>query len=89
MNSNKISKSYKFDVMSLFYEGKYYFPEDIIPNQRLDKVVDFRCNLPHQSINTLPFEVQVVYFSNGYNKYVQDTHYITEKFKNFLEKYKS
>ena len=63
---NKPRKSYKFDIMSLYYDGIYYFPKDI----KESKVR-----------NNKPFEIQVVYYRG---KWYQDTHYITEEFKNFL-----
>lgn len=45
---NAPRKSYKFDALSLYYDGKYYFPEDIKPSQKRE---DYK------------FEIQVVYYS--------------------------
>jgi hypothetical protein len=72
---NKPRKFYKFDVPSLYYDGKYYFPTDIV---KRDKAVVSR----HRS--NKPYEIQVVYYSG---KWYQDTHYISEEFKNFLEEH--
>ena len=62
-------KSYKFDTLSLYYDGKYYFPEDIKPNETTN---------PN---NDKPYQIQAVYYSY---KWFQDTFYISEDFKNFL-----
>ena len=71
---NPPSKSYKFDVVSLYYDGKYYFLQDLKPNQSNSEV--FKDKL---------FQIQVVYYSG---KWYQDTFYITKEFKEFLEVYK-
>jgi len=68
---DKPRKSYKFDVMSLYYDGVYYFPEDIEENNN-DKFEQ-------------PYKIQVVYYQG---KWYQDTHYITEEFKDFIVKHK-
>jgi len=81
ITKNKPVKSYKFDVMSLYYDGKYYFPEDIKANERHGEVNDIRCNLPYNKVNDKPYQIQVVYYDG---KWMQDTHYITEEFKNFI-----
>ncbi len=47
VTKNKPKKTYKFGDLSLYYDGKYFFPNDIKEsNQREGK----------------PFEIQVVYF---------------------------
>lgn len=45
---NPPRKSYKFDVLSLYYNGNYYFPSDIKESK------ENHCNLP--------YEIQVVYY---------------------------
>lgn len=70
---NPPTKSYKFDTVSLYYDGKYYFMDDlrehINPNHFADK----------------DFKIEVVYYQG---KWYQDTFYITKEFKEFLEQYK-
>ena len=63
----KPKKSYRFGDLSLYYDNKHYFPNDIKKSNRN------HCNLP--------YEIQVVYKQG---KLYQDTHYITETFKDFL-----
>lgn len=45
---NKPRKSYKFGSLSLYYDGKYYFPEDIQEND-------------NKSFEQ-PFKIQVVFY---------------------------
>jgi len=71
IRKNKPVKSYKFDTVSLYYNGMYYFLNDIKESK------ENHCNKP--------FEIQVVYYRG---KWYQDTHYITEEFKNFLLEHK-
>lgn len=68
-------KSYKFDVMSLYFDGKYYFPDDIAPNPRSEKKNDY-------PMYDKPYTIQAVYYQG---KWYQDTFYITEEFKNFIQ----
>lgn len=65
-------KSYKFDTVSLYYDGKYYFMGDL---------------KKHNSDNHFKdkdFKIEVVYYQG---KWYQDTFYITTEFANFLKKY--
>jgi len=50
---NPPRKSYRFDVMSLYYDGVYYFPEDI----RQSSVRENK-----------PWEIQAVYFSGKWRQ---------------------
>jgi hypothetical protein len=68
---NKPRKSYKFDSLSLYYDGKYYFVEDIKPTENTFRIEQGK-----------PFEIQVVYYSY---KWFQDTFYIDKEFKEFLQ----
>lgn len=76
----RISK--KFDVPSIYIDGKYYFPQDIKENKRKGETNQIRCNIKLGDVNDKPYSIEVVYY-NG--KWFQDTHYITEKMKIFLE----
>lgn len=67
-------RSNKFPSKSLYYDGKYYFFEQIITTENQTRIK-----------NNTPFEIQAVYYSS---KWYQDTFYITEDFKNFLLKFK-
>ena len=66
---NKPTKSYRFDTMSLYYKGIYYFPLDIEEHNSETYFADKQ------------FKIQAVY-NDG--KLRQDTFYITTDFKNFL-----
>lgn len=51
--TNKLRKSYKFDVLSLLYKGVYYFPSDIEKSEkRKDK----------------PYEIQGVFYSGKWKQ---------------------
>ena len=76
---SKFRKSYKFDVMSLYCNGIYYFPKDISPNERRGETNHLRCNLEHGIVNDKPWKIEAVYYDG---KWMQDTHYITDEFKN-------
>lgn len=67
---NKPRKSNKFETKSLYYDGRYYFFENI-------KETDNKLRIEQGK----PFEIQVVYYSY---KWMQDTCYIDEEFKDFL-----
>ena len=68
ITKNKPKVSNRFDVPSLYYDGKYYFTQDLKE----------RCNPLFEGTE---FEIQVVYYSY---KWYQDTFYITRKFRDFL-----
>lgn len=70
---NKPRRSNKFESKSLYYEGLYYFFEDI-------KQTDNKFRIEQNTT----FEIQVVYYSY---KWIQDTFYITKEFKDFLLKF--
>tara|TARA_R110000823_G_scaffold206627_11_gene337321 strand:+ start:2928 stop:5153 length:2226 start_codon:yes stop_codon:yes gene_type:complete len=63
----KISK--KFDNVSLYYKGVYYFPNDIIKSDKRENK---------------PFQIQGVYYNKSRQKWMQDTFYISKDFKEFL-----
>ena len=67
---NKPRKSNKFPSKSLYYDGRYYFFEDI-------KETDNKFRIEQGK----PFEIQVVYYSY---KWMQDTFYIDKEFRDFL-----
>lgn len=67
---NPPRKSKKFTNKSLYYQGCYYFFEDIKPTKN-----EFRIKEGKE------FEIQVVYYSH---KWYQDTCYIDREFKDFL-----
>jgi hypothetical protein len=71
---NPPKASTKFGSKSLYYNGRYYFFEDIRTTDKVERINDGK-----------PFEIQVVYYSH---KWYQDTCYITEDFKNLLLKHK-
>jgi len=48
IRKNKPKKSYKFGALSLYYDGKYYFPNDIKESK------NNHCNRP--------YEIQVIYY---------------------------
>ena len=50
---NKPKKSFKFDTISLYYDGKYYFPNDI---KKSDKRED------------KPYEIQVVFYDGKWRQ---------------------
>lgn len=64
------TKSNKFGSISLYYDGVYYFVEDIKVNTNKN--------------NSKPYIIQGVFYSG---KWRQETFYITEEFKNFLNKH--
>lgn len=66
---NKPTKSYKFDTMSLYYKGAYYFTSDL---------KEHKSNTYHSDKQ---YSIQVV-FNDG--KWRQDTYYITKEFRDFL-----
>lgn len=67
---NPPRKSLKFGSKSLYYQGRYYFFEDIKPTEN-----EFRIKEGKE------FEIQVVYYSY---KWYQDTFYIDREFRDFL-----
>lgn len=68
---NKPYKSYKFDTMSIYYKGVYYFPLDIKEHNSDNYFADKQYSV-------------IGVFNDG--KWRQDTFYITKEFKNFLFK---
>lgn len=68
-NTDKPTKNYRFDTMSLYYKGIYYFHSDIEEHNSETHFADKQ------------FKIQAV-FNDG--KWRQDTFYITTEFKNFL-----
>jgi len=68
---NNPRKSYKFGDLSLYYDGKYYFPDCI-------RKLETPRNIEK------PYSISVV-FKSG--KWLEDTFFITEDFKNFLLKF--
>lgn len=85
--TNPPRKSNKFPSPSLYYEGRYYFMEDLAPSQEKGKSVKYRCNLTLNTVNDQPYQIEVVYYSRDYQKWIQDTHYLTEELKQLLEQY--
>ena len=72
-------KSNKFGTESLYYDGKYYFAQDIKENDREGEFGD------KMRLEGREFKLEVVFYSG---KWMQDTFYITREFKEFLEQYK-
>lgn len=66
---SKPIKNYKFDTMSLYYKGKYYFTSDLKEHKSDTYFSDKQ------------YSIQVV-FNDG--KWRQDTFYITKEFRDFL-----
>jgi len=67
---SKPRKSDRFGSKSLYYDGKYYFFEDIKQTENKFRIEQGK-----------PFEIQVVYYSY---KWYQDTFYIDKEFRDFL-----
>jgi len=84
-------RTYKFGDLSLYYDGRYYFPGDIQETENLkrkeirDEIDTYHNNKIQRWIDEgLEYSTQVVYYEG---KWKQDTHYITKEFKEFLESF--
>lgn len=76
--TNPPRKSFKFDVPSLYYDGKYWFLQDLKDNDRGN---GYRQRMYDEG---RVFEIQVVFYSG---KWYQDTFYIDRGLKELLESY--